>query len=87
MQAPVLKPKIKFAKQANGPIEAKYKAMNQDSKLNSVAVNGRTYPTNFSCKQLSKIYNCPAPNLSKKITIGIISLGGGLAGTLTNNIL
>jgi len=35
---------------------------------------------------MSKIYNSPAPNPNTKITIGVISLGGGLNGTITSNV-
>jgi subtilase family serine protease len=89
MQCPILKPKFKFTKPTEGsnPIQIKYSIMKQDSKLNSVVVNGRTYSTYFSSRQLSKIYNCPTPNYSKSVTIGVISLGGGLVGKLNNNVL
>ena len=89
MQCPILKAKFKFTKPTEGPnpIQKKYSLMNQDSKLNSVVVNGRTYSTYFSSKQLSKIYNCPTPNYSKCVTIGVISLGGGLVGKITSNVL
>jgi len=89
MQGPVLKPKFKLFKSQDPvkTVDTKYSVKKHESKLNSVIVNGRTYPTNFSSKQLSKIYNSPVPNPRKKIVIGVISLGGGLVGKLTNNVL
>ena len=89
MQGPVLKPKFKLIKSDNPVkiIDNKYSIKKHESKLNSVIINGRTYPTNFSSKQLSKIYNSPVPNPNKKIVIGVISLGGGLVGKLTTNVL
>jgi len=89
MESPVLKPRFRFAKNklAVNPVQKKYQLKNHESKLNSVVLNGRTYETNFSSKQLASIYSCPKPNYSKNITIGVISLGGGLVGTLTPNIL
>ena len=43
----------------------------------------------FTCTELASIYNCPAPNLTLSTTIGVISLGGGLFGSLdpSTNIL
>ena len=41
-----------------------------------------TYPNLFSSKQLSQIYNCPPPTTTSNIVIGVISLGGGLYGTV-----
>ena len=89
MQCPILKPRFKFTKptKEQNPIQKKYAVMNQDSKLKNVIVNGNIYPTYFSSKQLSKIYNCPTPNYSNSVTVGVISLGGGVVGKLTNNIL
>jgi len=39
----------------------------------------------FTCTELASIYKCPPPNPTKKVCIGVISLGGGLFGTLSNN--
>jgi subtilase family serine protease len=85
---PVFKPQFKFTKsdRVDTLIQKKYSLKNHDSKLNSILINGRTYSTYFSSKQMSKIYNSPSPNLSNKTTIGVISLGGGLFGSITNNV-
>lgn len=85
---PVFKPQIKFTKgdRLDNQIQKKYSFKSHESKLNSVVLNGRTYSTNFSSKQLSRIYNSPTPKLNNKITIGVISLGGGLNGTIINNV-
>jgi len=37
----------------------------------------------FTSTELSQIYNCPPVNLQKPTTIGVISLGGGLFGSLS----
>jgi uncharacterized protein YjdB len=37
----------------------------------------------FTSTQLSTIYNYPTPNLATKMVIGVISLGGGLVGTVS----
>ena len=85
----VLKPKYAYFKsnETQININKKYSLKNHESKLNSVIVNGHINQTNFSSRQLSKIYNSPVPDPSKKIVIGVISLGGGLVGKLTHNIL
>jgi subtilase family serine protease len=88
MQYPVLKPKFKFIKNTDpsNQIQNKYNIMKHDSKLNSVIINGRKYSTDYSAKQLSKIYKCPEPDPNNKITVGVISLGGGLVGNVIKNV-
>lgn len=88
MQYPVLKPKFKFIKNIDplNHIQNKYNIIKHDSKLNSVIINGRKYTTDYSAKQLSRIYKCPEPDPNKKITVGIISLGGGLVGNVIKNV-
>ena len=48
----------------------------------------RSQQTSFSHPEIATIYKFPAPSPSAApITIGVVSFGGGLVGTLTNGVL
>ena len=48
----------------------------------SITIGGNVYSANFSSRQLANIYNSPSTITTSSITFGVISLGGGLYGTV-----
>jgi hypothetical protein len=88
---PACVPRVKFSSIYNDYIKQQTvleqgllskSALDQPIEEQSVVVPGiGTYATLFSCKTLSQIYRCPPP-LAIDTVIGVISLGGGLYGSV-----
>ena len=62
------------------------KAVNMKPYFHSNVIQPRASSRTFVSTNIAKIYNYPTPPTTP-IVIGVISLGGGLYGTVTNNIL
>ena len=56
-----------------------------NNNLSSANISNRSTRPWYTSAELASIYKCPRPNPTKKVCIGVISLGGGLFGNLSNN--
>lgn len=57
-----------------------YTARNNEVRLRAhAAKNSRAW---FYATEIASIYNFPKPNLTKPVVVGVVSLGGGLIGTI-----
>ena len=68
------------------PKPAIQKAVNFHTYFKAQVTDLQPRVTSFVSKNMAQIYGFPTP-LTTPIVIGVISLGGGLYGTVTNNIL
>ena len=76
---------------ANPPVEADPTIGQSDHHMRPYLINPHAVAAqeiSFTLTQIATIYGFPAPSPSMNpITIGVVSFGGGLIGTLTNGVL